>query len=772
MLRYLSVNGVFSVVRSLFREERLIRRALSGDGRVNFLADEGTSQLKTKSAKRVLWMVNHKTLLESEAQTIASLGFEIFIPKVIPDSSRFRSGGFTFDFDHTLSLPKAVLQKLNKVDFFESELSPNIVRLINRYFDAVFVLPFANCFSEMIRKFEGEIFFRAYGLEGNRRYSDALTYLYGATIIQEFLTKKEKVWFAQGYAELAENEPPVIADRALTLPLGLPNRYWDLEGTHQGNSKKVMFVCPQIATNPFYKEVYEDFKSFIGDIPHVILGVQDIAVDDPNVLGYVTDSDLVSVYQDSAALYYPSRNPRHVHYTPIEASVIGLPIVFYEGSLLSRIAPEVDSGKCRTEIEARDLLSEILENDVSFGAAIAIKQKPFGDRFTEEYCLTIWRDELSRTLLGSGKVGQENFWIEAKRFLLMPFLRGRVSRYKTPPDQPKWEPDFQNMSEVDNPTLCAGIDFTSDDVPSFVRDFSGLAYAEPYGRWSDGKRITLELEHALPEFFELQLEGFAHSSNAGETLILRVGRKSHCFSLGDGQLGPEKKTILVQASQKFSDIEILIPKPCTLPNDNRRVGICLRNIKIVPVEAETIIRVRRRLPKVWTLLRIFRNGGLLAALGTRLEFALDIEKFESRALEGSTLFREIDFSREELPAYLVESSGLSWAESGGRWSDTSFVVLKFSHTFPKTFALELNGFPYSNNTGKDIEVQIGDRTKVFSFVTDEHQTEKVVVLFNDVSPTNVVRFRVPSTATIPSDSRSLGIFFSSLKIKDLDDKDD
>ncbi len=717
-------------------------------------------------------MVNHKTLLESEARIISTLGYEIFIPKIVPDSRRFRSGGVTFDFDDTLSLPKSVLRKLNKVDFFESKLRPSIVRLMNRYFDAVFVIPYGETFGEVLRKFEGEIFFRAYGLERNRRYENFLTDLYGLRIMKEISSAGGKFWFAQGYFELAENEPAVLADRALTLPLGLPKRYWDLEGTQKRTSKKVLFVCPQIASNSFYKEIYDEFKEFIGDIPHVIFGVQDVKIDDPNVLGYITDSELYSEYQNSAVMYYPSKNPRHVHYSPIEASVIGLPIVFYEGSLLSRVAPEVKLGKCQNAAEAKRMISEILENDDDFSASIVADQKPIGARFTEEYSLQLFRDELSRTKLGSESSRPQSFWIEAKRILLMPFLRGRVSRYRIPADQPKWAPDFQKVDEVDNSTLCAGIDFTSDEVPSFVRDFSGLSYAEPSGRWSNGKRITLELAHALPEFFELQLEGFAHSSNAGETLILRVGRKSHCFSLGDGQLGPEKKTILVQASQKFSDIEILIPKPCTLPNDNRRVGICIRNIKIVPVEAETIIRARRRLPKVRTLLRIFRNGGLLAALDTQSEFALDIEKYENRALEGSTLFREIDFSREELPAYLVESSGLSWAESGGRWSDSNFVVLKFSHTFPKTFALELNGFPYSNNTGKDIEVRIGDRTKVFSFVTDEHQVEKVVVLFNGVSPTNEVRFRIPSTATIPSDSRALGIFFSSLKIKDLDDKDD
>ena len=730
-----------------------------------------SEDLNPKAPKRILWMVNHKTLLESEAQIISTLGYEIFIPKIVPDSRRFRSGGVTFDFDDTLSLPKSVLRKLNKVDFFESKLSPSIVRLMNRYFDAVFVIPYGGTFGEVLRKFEGEIFFRAYGLEGTKRYENFLTDLYGLQILKEISNAGDKFWFAQGYLELAENEPAVLAERALTLPLGLPKRYWDLEGTHKSTSKKVLFVCPQIASNSFYKEIYDEFKEFIGDTPHVIFGVQEVRVDDPNVLGYITDSELYSEYQNSAVMYYPSKNPRHVHYSPIEASVIGLPIVFYEGSLLSRVAPEVKLGICQNAAEAKRMISEILENDDDFSAAIAADQKPIGARFTEEYSLQLFRDELSRTKLGSDSFRPQSFWIEAKRVLLMPFLRGRVSRYRIPADQPKWVPNFQKMDEVDNSTLCTGIDFTSDEVPSFVRDFSGLSYAEPSGRWSNGKKITLELEHALPEFFEVHLEGFAHSSNAGETLILRVGRESHFFTLGDGQRGSEKKTILVHASQKFSDIEILIPKPHTLPNDNRRVGICLRNIKIMPVEAEKIVRVKRKLPKVRTLLRIFRNGGLLAALGAQSEFAFDIEKFESRGPGESTPLREIDFSRDELPAYLVESSGLSWAESGGRWSDSNFVVLKLSHTFPKTFALELNGFPYSNNTGKDIEVRIGNRTKVFSFVKEEHQLEKVVVLFNGVSPTNEVRFRIPSTATIPSDSRALGVFFSSLKIEDLENKD-
>ena len=725
--------------------------------------------MKTKQTKRVLWMMNHKTLLESEALLISNLGFEIFIPKVIPDSSRFRSGGFTFEFDHTLSLPDSVIQKLNKVDFFESKLSPKIVRLINRYFDAVFVLPYGTSFREIIRKFEGEIFLRTYGMESSKRYENVLIDLYGATIMREVMSKKEKIWFAQAYAEVAENEPPVLAERALTLPLGMPNRYWDLQRTHRGTSKKVMFVCPQIATNPFYKILYEEFKSFIGDIPHVILGVQNVEVDDPNVMGYVTDSELVLTYQNSAVLYYPSRNPRHVHYTPIEASVIGLPIVFYEGSLLSRIAPEVESGKCRSDMEARELLSEILANDVSFGAAISIKQQPIGDRFSEEYCRRSWSDELSRTQLGSNKFREENFWVEVKRMLLMPFLRGRMTRYQIAGHPEKWNPNFESGDISEVATLCSGIDFSSDELPVYLRSFSGLSFVEADGRWTNGKKVTFELGHVLPEFFEVHLEGFAHISNAGGTFVLRIGRKRYFFTLGNGEHGPRKASVLVHAKRKNSDIEIFIPHPWSVPDDNRRVGIFLQNLRIVPVQAKRVIRVRRRLSSLNNFFSVLKTEGLRSTLGLTSEIAFDSETINTGLWTESSLSRAIEFSSEELPAILVHSTGLSWAEPDGRWSDSKFVILKFSHTLPKKFILEVSGFAFSSNRGRNIQVRIGNQKNVFAFNSEEYQISKVSLLFEGVSPTNEMRFRVPSVVKIPNDSRALGLFFSSLNIQDLDE---
>ena len=687
------------------------------------------------------------------------------MPKIIPDPIRFRSGGTTFKYDKSLTIPDSILRKLNKVDFFESKLRPDIVRIVNRFFDAVFVIPYGQSFGEILRKFEGEIFLRTYGLEGSRRYETVLIDLYGSEVMKEFSANKKQLWFAQAYSELAENEPEVLAERALTLPLGLPDRYWELQGTHTGVAKRVLLVCPQIATNAYYRESYEKFKKFIGEFPHLILGVQDVKVEDPNVSGYLNDQELVAAYQDSAVMYYPWRNPRHVHYTPIEAAVIGLPVVFYDDSLLARIAPEVEMGKCSNERDARLLLEMILNNDVGYSAPIVANQKLFGKKFTRVHCEQQWHEELRRTNLTASNVKSSNFGIEAKRFLLMPILRGRSTRYKVPKSEPKWIPNFWNFDESNISSLCSGVDFTNSDMPDFIRNFSGLSFAEPHGRWSDSEAIRLELNHTLPEFFQLRLKGFAHSSNAGKHMVLRVGRERYFFTLGDEASGPREVSLLVHANNKDSDIEILIPEPSMVPNDDRRIGICLQYLSIVPVQTEKIVRVKRRPAPTDKLFGVACLEGLRSTFGRTFRNVLDIERFETDELLEFSLFNSVDLSVDELPSDLLEAEGLSWAESNGRWSDSKFVVLKFSHSFPKTFTLEVSGFAYSSNKGKKIQVQIGNRKRSFSFSGDNHEIRKETLRFEHVSLTNEIRFRIPSTVKISSDSRSLGVFFSSLKMQ-------
>ena len=60
---------------------------------------------KTPSKRRLLWIVNHQTLMAAEVPILRSLGWEVFIPKLVPDDVSYRSAGVSSEWDASLTLP-------------------------------------------------------------------------------------------------------------------------------------------------------------------------------------------------------------------------------------------------------------------------------------------------------------------------------------------------------------------------------------------------------------------------------------------------------------------------------------------------------------------------------------------------------------------------------------------------------------------------------------------------------------------------------------------
>lgn len=52
-----------------------------------------------------------------EVPLMMELGFEVFVPKKVPKKN-FRSAAVSFDYDKSLTIPKAALDRLNDFDFY------------------------------------------------------------------------------------------------------------------------------------------------------------------------------------------------------------------------------------------------------------------------------------------------------------------------------------------------------------------------------------------------------------------------------------------------------------------------------------------------------------------------------------------------------------------------------------------------------------------------------------------------------------------------------
>jgi len=528
--------------------------------------------------KRVLWLLNHKTLMPYEAKLLVELGYEVFTPKVIPRSPSFRSGAVTFEYDSTLTIPLSALKRLNEFNFYETTWPADIVAIMNRYFGTVYVIPHGVQTKEAVRKFEGQIMFRAFGLDNSQTYVNVLEILYGPQILADIAALGDRFRFAQGYDQLVECEPPLISDRAIFLPIGVPSYFWDTENSYTGVDKRILFVCPNCVTNPYYAAIYKKFKEDFGDLPHAIFGAQDVPVDDPHLLGFVTDEELIRLYRDSAVLYYHSTELRHVHYSPIEAAINGMPVIYFGDSLLGRMTPEITMGRCETVAEARLSIDRILGGDAEYTDALRSQQRALAFKFSDEYCRSVWKLSLRESGYETAVVPEPRpavYWRELKRAILKPLAHG-LSKLPSKEKEPMPSADqlaTADTDDSDQSTIEDGIDFTRARYPSFVRSVTGISAAEPWGRWSDAAKISISFAEPLPKKFRLTIEGCAYGPNVGAATTVKAGNVKRAVSFMASHGSPEQIVIDFSTRKRASMIQINVPHPVIPPNDNRQIGL-------------------------------------------------------------------------------------------------------------------------------------------------------------------------------------------------------
>lgn len=79
-------------------------------------------------------------------------------------------------------------------------------------------------------------------------------------------------------------------------------------------------------------------------------------------------------------MYYHGQEPRHLHYHPLEAMVIGLPVIFHTGSLLATAYLPQSPGICGSYGEINAKLKRLEEGDHQLRDAIIAYQDTIVDK--------------------------------------------------------------------------------------------------------------------------------------------------------------------------------------------------------------------------------------------------------------------------------------------------------------------------------------------------------------------------------------------------------
>ncbi len=341
--------------------------------------------------KRVLWLVNHKALIDFEPRILEELGYEVFVPKLFPNTSTFRSGGTTYSYDSHLTIPPEILELLNNTDFYNGRFTPKTRKIINSYF-SVLIVHHLPVLQQAIENFEGHIVYRTYGTI-NESIEELLISTFGEGIREAIERLGPRFHFTVSFEGHAETEPEYLKRHALFLPYGMPDRFFSLKEDWNGNDPRLFFVCPVIADNEYYGTIYRQFKENFNEITHVIGGLQYHPVNDPTVLGKVDRDEFDKYLRTLKVMYYQSHEPRLVHLHVLEAMAFGMPVIFMKDNLLGRLDEKngEQPGACQTIREAKTKIKRLLVGDKKLADEIRSSQKRLLQYFNYDYCLKEWQ---------------------------------------------------------------------------------------------------------------------------------------------------------------------------------------------------------------------------------------------------------------------------------------------------------------------------------------------------------------------------------------------
>jgi hypothetical protein len=346
----------------------------------------------TAEPRRILWVLNHRRLMPDELGILRSLGFAVFTPRVLPSGTDWRSTAVEENPDReALRLPPETLALLERYRFYERPWTPTLASILNEHFEAVVTALYPAPFISAVRHFRGRVIARAFGREGDANYASWIAAWQQPGLEDAIAALGSRYVFGQAYPVLAEVERPPHARRAVTLPLPAPGWVAPAAGSWTGEGRDLLFLCPLIGASDYYEAVYRRIKQVAGDIPHRIFGHQTAPVHDPAVLPPTDDAALLSLYASTAAFVYPAVEPRHLHYSPLEAMMVGAPVLYLRGALLDRMAGEALPGACAGLDEMRAKAAALARGDTALSAAIRAGQPSLLARFAPDAARAAWR---------------------------------------------------------------------------------------------------------------------------------------------------------------------------------------------------------------------------------------------------------------------------------------------------------------------------------------------------------------------------------------------
>ena len=512
--------------------------------------------------KRILWLFNHTSLRKFEVPMLIEMGYEVYCPKICDIEYGDFSTSISYEYDRSLSLDSKTLNKLNLIDFY-NELTAQNVQLINETFDVIITGFFMPVIDYLLDRFNGILLIHVFGLAGEATYTQLLKEYGGNQIFSKIKRMKNRFWFAPSYENISEIECEIIKNRTIYLPIGLSmktNLSW------VGGEKKLLFVGPKIESNGYYNEVYLNFKKNFKDIPHVIHGGQPIEVKyDDTVTGFLSREDYNYNMTHLSCMFYHSQEPRHLHYHPLEAIKIGMPLIFMSGGMLDYLGGKKLPGRCASIKEAREKIQRVINGDKRLIEKITSSQNILLEKFDQKYCCDIWKKGLERIENANSDYAEKTFTVKKLAIVMPSVYLGGVFDYTI------------RMIKI----MDYWIKKNKDNIK--------IVFAYP-----EDEMLTDSIVEKALSGIEVEFRRF-HVKNQNNEWFKRNSQLIGCYAKYDSYMcGDNKISVMYDGICDFSDVHYIIFTSDLLGNDPKPV--------YTPVPYSMIVHdyIQRYIPNVFS----------------------------------------------------------------------------------------------------------------------------------------------------------------------------
>lgn len=363
---------------------------------------------------RIYWLCPHTTLryeeipllIEAGAEVIPNFGYDIFL-EYYPNYNNENDKLYPH-FRKSCALPTNIVEKIRQIELWQKKgkVTWKEAEFINRWIDVIFVATHSNILENIRKWYQGYIVFRVFGCnDGVTTYTELMN---ENNIDINDIEKIDKYVWCPIINSLEDREDSKIIKNKFYLNAFVSQKRlgyrWNARDSKPFITTLISNLDSYYNEYPSFRDLFQRFSKEFSKIPYVVLGrnskdaVKDIC---DKVLGYVDDDKFYSkIAQSRIFVYFGLGSNYHVHFTPIEAISMGVPVIFLKKSGLAQEARDhgvsneelVKIGMCNDIKEMNELVVKIMED---FDELERMSQKQFevfGDIFSREAALKKTRE--------------------------------------------------------------------------------------------------------------------------------------------------------------------------------------------------------------------------------------------------------------------------------------------------------------------------------------------------------------------------------------------